>query len=161
MRNWVLPGFVRVWDCLPHFEFVVVLTGMPEAAVRCGGNIDRDTDGTRTAPDGYLDSGKRPAYRGYRGRSGPPSRRCRGGYRARAQRVLPACASGQRVAKRVSDGFRHANAVGNFRNADTYSHHANPNTHHSDANAHTNSNHAHTDADTHADADTDADADAD
>ena len=65
-------------------------------------NMDEDTDGTRTAPGGHLDSGKRPAYRGFRGSRRRPERQHRGGGdRRREQRVLRAAAGRQRVGERV------------------------------------------------------------
>jgi hypothetical protein len=67
-----------------------------------------DTDGTRTAQGGHLDSGKYPAYRGFRGRRCRPNRERGGGYRDSEQRVLRALAIGQRVGY----GLRHGNTVG-------------------------------------------------
>jgi hypothetical protein len=125
-------------------------------------NIDKGADGTRTAQGGYLDSGKCPAYRGFRGRRCRHDRQCGGGYRDREQRVLRAPATGQRVAKRVGyEGLRHANTVGNCDNVDAHPdrqhiHHGGTDAHayanHADANA--NANHAdayphHPDAHTH------------
>jgi len=113
--------------------------------------MDEDSDGTRTAPGGYLDSGKCPAYRGFRWRRGRHDRQRGGGHSGREQRVLRATAIGQRSAERVGDeGLHHGETVDD---SDAYSgrQHVHPggtdaHTHH----AHTH--HAHTDAH-HADTD--------
>src|SRR5262245_41949298 len=81
-------------------------------------NIDRDTDGTRTAPGGYLDSGKCPAYRGFGGHRCRHNRQRGGGYRDRDQRVLRALAGGQRV----GNGLRH-NAVSDHVRANYFGAH--------------------------------------
>jgi hypothetical protein len=63
-----------------------------------------DTDGIRTAPGGYLDSGKCLAYRCFWGRRCHYDQRQRGsGDRASEQRVLRASAIGRCVAKRIAN----------------------------------------------------------
>jgi hypothetical protein len=70
-------------------------------------NIDEDADGTRTAPGGYLDSGKCPAYRGFWWHRCRHDRQCGGGRHAGEQRVLRASASGRRVSDRVGHDDLH------------------------------------------------------
>ncbi len=76
--------------------------------------MDEDSDGTRTAPGGYLDSGKCPADRGFRWCRCRHDRQRGGGHSPGEQRVLRAPAIGQPSAKRVGyEGLRHGKSVDN------------------------------------------------
>jgi hypothetical protein len=125
-------------------------------------NMGEDADGTRTAPGGYLDSGKCPAYRDYRWHRRRRDRRCGGGYDGGEQRVLRTTAVGQRGAGRVGrEDLRYGSTVGDSYHSGGHpdrqrTHHggADANPYYADAHphyAHADAHPYYADAHTHAD----------